>query len=79
MKIKTVISAVAVVLVLAACGNKGPLVMPQKPVPVEQELPAPPPAEPAPATDKTPAVDPALQKQMDDVDADDDAGDDGDG
>lgn len=40
---------------LAACGNKGPLVMPQKPVPVEQDLPAPPatapvqPAEPMPA------------------------------
>lgn len=25
----------AIGLVLAACGNKGPLVMPQKPVPVE--------------------------------------------
>ena len=30
-----------VALGLAGCGNKGPLVMPQKPVPVEQTLPAP--------------------------------------
>ena len=25
-------------LVLTACGNKGPLVMPQKPVPVEEQV-----------------------------------------
>ncbi|KAF1688472.1 LPS translocon maturation chaperone LptM [Pseudoxanthomonas taiwanensis] len=35
------LAAVPAVLLLAACGNKGPLVMPQKPVPVEQTLPAP--------------------------------------
>ena len=34
-------------LVLVACGNKGPLVLPQKPVPVPAENPLPPPAEPA--------------------------------
>ena len=45
MNLKTILSAVAVVLVLAACGNKGPLVMPQKPVPVEEQVvPTPDPA-----------------------------------
>ena len=78
MNLKTMLSAVAVVLALAACGNKGPLVMPQKPVPVEQEMPVPPPADASPATAPEPAVDPALQEQADDaVDGAD--GDDGDG
>lgn len=27
---------------LAACGNKGPLFLPQKPAPVQEPLPAPP-------------------------------------
>ena len=41
----------AVFLLLAACGNKGPLVMPQKPVPVEVPANAPPATqEPADAT-----------------------------
>lgn len=31
----------AVLPVLAGCGNKGPLVMPQKPVPVQTTAPAP--------------------------------------
>jgi len=35
-------AAGAVLLVLSACGNKGPLVMPQKPVPVEVQPVAPP-------------------------------------
>jgi predicted small lipoprotein YifL len=78
MNLKTILSAVAVVLVLAACGNKGPLVMPQKPVPVEQEMPAPPPAETPSATEPGPAVDPALQDQADDA-VDDPTGGDGDG
>ncbi len=78
MNLKTILSALAVVLVLAACGNKGPLVMPQKPVPVEQEMPAPPPAETPPATEPGPAVDPALQDQSDDA-VDDPTGGDGDG
>ena len=39
----------ASLLVLAACGNKGPLVLPQKPAPVEAQDPSPPPAEPADA------------------------------
>ncbi|MEN5204737.1 lipoprotein [Stenotrophomonas sp. TWI700] len=40
--------AASALLVLSACGNKGPLVMPQKPVPVEEQL-----VEPA-ADDATP-------------------------
>ena len=49
-------------LFLAACGNKGPLVLPQKPVPVEETTE--PAAEPAseetpPATQDTGAGDPA--------------------
>ena len=47
--------AAASLLLLAACGNKGPLVLPQKPVPVEETV------EPAaePATEATPAETPA--------------------
>lgn len=43
--------AAASLLLLAACGNKGPLVLPQKPVPVEETV------EPVaePATEATPA------------------------
>ncbi|MCW0402123.1 hypothetical protein NB689_000765 [Xanthomonas sacchari] len=52
--IRLVLSAAAL-LALAGCGNKGPLVMPQKPVPVEA----------APAPDATPpaTTDPAGQAQ----------------
>ena len=71
--------ALAIALLLAACGNKGPLVMPQKPVPVEQEMPAPPPAEQAPADEPAPATDPALQDALDGADETGDMGDDGDG
>jgi predicted small lipoprotein YifL len=31
------IPATLLLLALAACGNKGPLVMPQKPVPIEEQ------------------------------------------
>ena len=47
---------------LAACGNKGPLVMPQKPVPVEQALPVPPAIAPVQPDEPMPSavpVDPA--------------------
>ncbi|KAF1685251.1 hypothetical protein B1992_12790 [Pseudoxanthomonas broegbernensis] len=55
MNAKLRLSAAAATLLLAACGNKGPLVMPQKPVPVTLPTPAPPAsAEPAPA-DAAPA------------------------
>jgi predicted small lipoprotein YifL len=37
--------AVAALSALPGCGNKGPLVMPQKPVPVEVQPVTPPPAE----------------------------------
>ena len=30
-------AACAALLALSACGNKGPLVMPQKPVPIEEQ------------------------------------------
>ena len=52
------LAASACALALSACGNKGPLVMPQKSVPVEAPS-APPPVDaqdmPAPA-DQPPAV-----------------------
>ncbi|MCL7715000.1 LPS translocon maturation chaperone LptM [Stenotrophomonas mori] len=38
------IAAACVLLFLTACGNKGPLVMPQKPVPVEEPVPGEAPA-----------------------------------
>ncbi|UXA50393.1 lipoprotein [Xanthomonas prunicola] len=44
----------ASLVLLAACGNKGPLVMPQKPVPVEAQ-PVP---QPQPAEEPTPAPEP---------------------
>ncbi|QBG89504.1 LPS translocon maturation chaperone LptM [Xanthomonas oryzae] len=45
----------ATFVLLAACGNKGPLVMPQKPVPVEAQ-PVP---QPQPVEESTPAPVPA--------------------
>ena len=49
---------IALSLPLAGCGNKGPLVLPQKPVPVEADmLPVEPPADDATPADD--AVDPA--------------------
>jgi len=50
------LSAAALLLVLAACGNKGPLVLPQKPVPVEDPAIEPPPAntDPVPASTTDP-------------------------
>jgi len=41
MNAKTVVAALFAVLLLAACGNKGPLVLPPKPVPADQGAPAP--------------------------------------
>ena len=60
MNAKTTLSAIVVVLLLAGCGNKGPLVMPQKPVPVEQEVPAPsaPAADPVQADPTADPLDP---------------------
>ncbi|WP_374012480.1 lipoprotein [Pseudoxanthomonas koreensis] len=42
-------ATIAAALLLAACGNKGPLVMPQKPVPMSLPTPAPPPGATTPA------------------------------
>lgn len=46
MKMSRLVLISAGLLVLAACGNKGPLVLPQKPVPVEAQDPLPSPDEP---------------------------------
>lgn len=83
MNTKLRLSAVAATLLLAACGNKGPLVLPQKPVPVEELAPADP-AAPAPAPAGTlPAAPPANDPVKDDPAADPDdpafKSDDGDG
>ncbi|WP_303636814.1 MULTISPECIES: LPS translocon maturation chaperone LptM [Stenotrophomonas] len=52
--------AAASLLFLAACGNKGPLVLPQKPVPVEETVePAADPEAAPPATQDTDAGNPA--------------------
>ena len=50
MKMPRLVFIATCLFVLAACGNKGPLVLPQKPVPVPAEDPLPPPAEPVDAT-----------------------------
>lgn len=55
----------ATFLALAACGNKGPLVMPQKPVPVETR-PATPPAQTEPASPAAQSSDPAQTQARDD-------------
>ena len=48
MKMSRLALIAAGLLLLAACGNKGPLFLPQKPAPAAEELP-PPPTEPASA------------------------------
>lgn len=50
MKMPRLALIAACLLVLAACGNKGPLVLPQKPATVPAQDPLPPPAEPADTT-----------------------------
>ena len=55
MKIPRIVVAAACLIALAACGNKGPLVLPQKPQPVVTDLPVlPAPEQPA----ETPPADP---------------------
>lgn len=50
MKTPRLAIAATCLMLLAACGNKGPLFMPQKPAPVVDPLPPPPePVEPTPA------------------------------
>ena len=39
------VAAACALLVLTACGNKGPLVLPEQPEPAEQDSPEPAPAE----------------------------------
>lgn len=57
------VAAAGSLLVLAACGNKGPLVKPQKPVEVPVEVPAEAPAA-EPQADAGP-VDPSPASQVD--------------
>jgi len=47
------IPAALMLLALSACGNKGPLVMPQKPVPIEEQEVVPADDATEPATDAT--------------------------
>ncbi|PJK07808.1 sugar transporter [Lysobacteraceae bacterium NML08-0793] len=47
------LAPVALIFVLTACGNKGPLTLPQKPLPVEAPAEAPPAPTPAPDADTT--------------------------
>ncbi|MFD0738816.1 lipoprotein [Lysobacter koreensis] len=54
MNLKLAIALIALSLPLAGCGNKGPLVLPSKPVPVEADLlQAEPPADAASTDDAT--------------------------
>ncbi|MFA0924152.1 LPS translocon maturation chaperone LptM [Xanthomonas fragariae] len=48
----------ATFVLLVACGNKGPLVMPQKPVPVEAQPTPPPPGAPQSLDESAPAAAP---------------------
>ncbi|RRU16716.1 lipoprotein [Stenotrophomonas sp. 278] len=65
--------AALALLSLSACGNKGPLVMPQKPVPVEEQAVEPVedtvPAD-TDATDDPPVVPDPVEPQLDDDDGD---------
>ncbi|MGE8212154.1 MULTISPECIES: lipoprotein [unclassified Stenotrophomonas] len=61
------IPAALLLLGLSACGNKGPLVMPQKPVPIEEQEVTP---------EDQPAADPAADKKADEA-IDDATGGDG--
>ncbi len=58
----------ATFLLLAACGNKGPLVMPQKPVPVEAQPVADPQQAPAPQNEPADEAQPVdgTQNPLDD-------------
>ncbi|AWH54788.1 sugar transporter [Stenotrophomonas sp. ESTM1D_MKCIP4_1] len=67
--------AAASLLFLSACGNKGPLVLPQKPVPVEETVepavapeasPEATPAATQPTSDGSPSVTPDPIKPVDD-------------
>lgn len=69
MNLKLATLLIALSLPLAGCGNKGPLVLPPKPVPVEADtLPIEPPADDAiPPVDADNAVDPAVDPSTDAV------------
>lgn len=61
MNPKLAIALIALSLPLAGCGNKGSLVLPQKPVPVEADTPVEPPVDDTTTpTEANDAVDPAV-------------------
>ncbi len=68
--------AALALLSLSACGNKGPLVMPQKPVPVEEQAvepvedTVPADTDATDATDDPPVVPDPVEPQLDDDDGD---------
>lgn len=60
MKLKSAFLLMALSLPLAGCGNKGPLVLPQAPVPAEESVPVEAPMDEVPADPvPTDAPDPA--------------------
>lgn len=67
--------AALALLFLSACGNKGPLVMPQKPVPVEEQAVEPASEATVPedtnATDDPPVVPDPVDPQLDNASDDD--------
>jgi predicted small lipoprotein YifL len=73
MNLKTLAVLIALSLPLAGCGNKGPLVLPQKPVPVEESMPLEAPPEPTDATAQAITDADATVDADADADADDDA------
>ena len=63
--IKRLAFAIFLLCILGACGNKGPLVLPQKPQPVVTDLPVLPATEPAETVPADP-VPPAEPKEAGD-------------
>lgn len=61
---KTLFACCCAVLLLAGCGNKGPLVLPQKPVPVDADGLAP--AEENPPAPDAPLPEPVPEEPLDD-------------
>jgi predicted small lipoprotein YifL len=64
------LSLVALPLVLAGCGNKGPLILAPKSIPVDPSTlpPMTPPAEPAPTSDEPTSEEPATSVPATDAD-----------
>lgn len=68
-----VLTLVALPLLLAGCGNKGPLILPPKDIPVDPStVPATPPPSATPEAEATPPVDAATPAQPPTDEPDDD-------